>query len=102
MKLDLVWMTHGTDLRFLRPGGHPPLRGTYIKLWAQETLLLTSGYIPELRDYAGHGKRSADPDRPSTRRFNEENDLRSDHDVYKAQLEFLLLRREASDNRTLG
>jgi len=53
MKLDLVSMTHGSDLRFLRPGVHPPLRGTYIKLSAQETLLFTSGYIPEFRAYPG-------------------------------------------------
>jgi hypothetical protein len=53
MNLDLVSMTHGSDLRFLRPGVHPPLRGTYIKLSPHETLLFTSGYIPEFRDYPG-------------------------------------------------
>ncbi len=53
MRLDLVSMTQGSDLRFLRPGVNPPLRGTYIKLSDHETLLFTVGYVPEFRDYPG-------------------------------------------------
>lgn len=53
MKLDLVSMTQGSDLRFFRSGVHPPLRGSYIKLSAQDTLLFTVGYVPEFRDYPG-------------------------------------------------
>jgi len=53
MKLDLVSMTQGSDLRFLRSGVHPPLRGTYVKLSSQETLLFTVGYVPEFGDYPG-------------------------------------------------
>ena len=53
MRLDLLSMTQGSDLRFLRPGVNPPLRGTYIKLSDHETLLFTVGYVPEFRDYPG-------------------------------------------------
>jgi len=53
MKLDLVSLTDGSDIRFLRSGTHPPLRGTYVKLSDQETLLFTVGYVPEFREYPG-------------------------------------------------
>lgn len=52
-KLDLVSIRDGSDIRFLRSGTHPPLRGTYVKLSHQETLLFTIGYIPEFRQYPG-------------------------------------------------
>lgn len=53
MKLDLVSITSGSDLRFFRTGTHPPIRGTYVKLTDRETLLFTVGYIPEFRQYPG-------------------------------------------------
>jgi hypothetical protein len=53
MKLDLVSLTAGSDIRFLRSGTHPPLRGTYVKLSEFETLLFTVGYVPEFRQYPG-------------------------------------------------
>lgn len=53
MKLDLVSVSSGSDLRFFRTGTHPPLRGTYVKLSDQETLLFTVGYVPEFRQYPG-------------------------------------------------
>lgn len=53
MRLDLVSLTSGSDIRFLRTGTHPPLRGTYVKLSDHETLLFTVGYVPEFRQYPG-------------------------------------------------
>lgn len=53
MSLDLVSITAGSDMRFLRSGTHPPLRGTYVKLSDRETLLFTVGYVPEFRQYPG-------------------------------------------------
>jgi hypothetical protein len=53
MKLDLVSLKAGSDIRFLRSGTHPPLRGTYVKLSNRETLLFTVGYVPEYRQYPG-------------------------------------------------
>lgn len=53
MTLDLVSLTAGSDVRFLRTGTHPPLRGTYVKLSDRETLLFTVGYLPEFRQYPG-------------------------------------------------
>lgn len=53
MKIDLVSLTAGSDIRFLRSGTHPPLRGTYVKLSDAETLLFTVGYVPEFRQYPG-------------------------------------------------
>lgn len=53
MTVDLVSLTSGSDIRFLRSGTHPPLRGSYIKLSDSETLLFTVGYIPEFRQYPG-------------------------------------------------
>lgn len=53
MKLDLVSLKALSDLRFLRSGTHPPVRGTCIKLSDQETAVYTVGYIPEFRLYPG-------------------------------------------------
>lgn len=53
MNVDLVSVTEGSDIRFLRSGTHPPLRGTYMKLSERETLLFTVGYVPEFRQYPG-------------------------------------------------
>lgn len=53
MNLDLVSLHIGSDVRFLRSGTHPPLRGTYIKLSERDTLMFTVGYVPEFRQYPG-------------------------------------------------
>jgi hypothetical protein len=53
IKVDLVSLTTGSDIRFLRPGTHPPIRGTYVKLSDRDTLMFTVGYIPDFRDYPG-------------------------------------------------
>ncbi len=53
MKVDLVALSAGSDIRFLRSGTHPPLRGTYIKLADRETVMFTVGYVPEFRQYPG-------------------------------------------------
>jgi hypothetical protein len=101
MKLDLVSMTHGSDLRFLRPGVHPPLRGHLYQTIGPRDAFVHLRLHTRISRLPGREKSSADPDPPSTRGFNEGNDLRGNHGVDKAQLEFLLLRREASDNRAL-
>jgi hypothetical protein len=51
--LDLVALSVGSDIRFLRTGTHPPLRGIYLKLSDPGTLLFTVGYVPEFRRYPG-------------------------------------------------
>lgn len=53
MRVDLVSITAGSDVRFLRSGTHPPLRGTCVKIADRETLLFTVGYVPEFRHYPG-------------------------------------------------
>lgn len=53
IKLDMVALSVASDIRFLRSGTHPPLRGTYIKLSDHETVLFTVGYVPEFRQYPG-------------------------------------------------
>lgn len=53
IRLDLVSLSVGSDVRFLRTGKHPPLRGTCIKISDSHTLLFTVGYIPEFRQYPG-------------------------------------------------
>ncbi len=53
IKLDLVSLSPGSDIRFLRAGTHPPLRGTYVKLSDSNTAMFTVGYIPEFRLYPG-------------------------------------------------
>ncbi len=53
MKLDLVSLNTRSDVRFLRSGTHPPVRGTCVKLSDRETLLFTVGYVPEYRQYPG-------------------------------------------------
>lgn len=52
-KLDLVSINTNPDIRFMRSGAHPPLRGTCIKLSDRETVMFTIGYIPEFRVYPG-------------------------------------------------
>lgn len=53
MILDLVSIGASSDIRFLRIGTHPPLRGTYVKLSHRETMMFTVGYIPEFHQYPG-------------------------------------------------
>lgn len=53
MKIDLVALSTNSDIRFLRSGTHPPLRGTYMKLSERETVMFTVGYVPEFRQYPG-------------------------------------------------
>jgi hypothetical protein len=52
-QLDLVALSVASDIRFLRTGTHPPLRGTCIKLSDRDTMMFTVGYIPEFRQYPG-------------------------------------------------
>lgn len=53
MRLDLVALSTESDIRFMRSGTHPPLRGTCIRLSEQQTAMFTVGYIPEFRLYPG-------------------------------------------------
>lgn len=53
MRFDLVALSTESDIRFMRSGTHPPLRGTCIKLSERETAMFTVGYIPEFRMYPG-------------------------------------------------
>jgi len=43
----------GPRIQFYRPGMYPALRGTYVKLSADDLLLYTVGYVPFLRTYPG-------------------------------------------------
>jgi len=53
LKKDYVTISKNTDLRFLRTGKYPVLRGTMILLTPNQCLLYTSGYIPRIRTYPG-------------------------------------------------
>jgi argonaute-like protein implicated in RNA metabolism and viral defense len=52
-KYDFVSISQNSDLRFLRTGKYPVLRGTLISLTAHEHLLYTTGYTPRVRTYPG-------------------------------------------------
>jgi hypothetical protein len=54
LKKDYVAISRDTDLRFLRTGKYPILRGTIIQLTPNQCLLYTTGYIPRIRTYPGH------------------------------------------------
>ncbi len=54
LKKDYVAISKNTDLRFLRTGKYPILRGTVISLTPNQCLLYTTGYIPRVRTYPGH------------------------------------------------
>ncbi len=54
LKKDYVSISKNTDLRFLRTGKYPILRGTVISLTPNKCLLYTTGYIPRIRTYPGH------------------------------------------------
>lgn len=54
LKKDYVWVSKRTDLRILRTGKYPVLRGTMMSLTPNQCLLYTSGYIPRIRTYPGH------------------------------------------------
>ena len=51
---DFVALTKEYEIKFLRTGKYPILRGTVIPLSRNEYLLYTVGYIPRLRTYPGH------------------------------------------------
>jgi hypothetical protein len=51
---DLVSIRREPDIRFVRTGKYPVLRGTLIQLNENMFLLYSSGYIPRLRTYPGH------------------------------------------------
>jgi hypothetical protein len=50
---DYVTISENTDLRFLRTGKYPVLRGTLISLTQNQHLLYTTGYTPRVRTYPG-------------------------------------------------
>jgi hypothetical protein len=50
---DYVAISKNTDLRFLRTGKYPVLRGTLISLTQNQHLLYTTGYTPRVRTYPG-------------------------------------------------
>ena len=54
LKKDYVAISKNTDLRFLRTGKYPILRGTVISLTPNQCLLYSTGYIPRVRTYPGH------------------------------------------------
>lgn len=51
---DLVSIKRELEIRFVRTGNYPVLRGTMIKLAENTYLLYTSGYTSRLRTYPGH------------------------------------------------
>ena len=52
---DFVTITsRNEEIRFLRKGAYPVLRGTLISLTEHRHILYTSGYIPRIRTYPGH------------------------------------------------
>ena len=53
LQKDYVTISKNTDLRFLRTGKYPVLRGTAILLTANQCLLFTTGYTPRIRTYPG-------------------------------------------------
>jgi len=54
LRKDYVAISKDTDLRFLRTGKYPILRGTIIQLTPNQCLLYTTGYISRIRTYPGH------------------------------------------------
>lgn len=54
LQKDYVAISRNTDLRFLRTGKYPVLRGTVISLTPNQCLLFTTGYTPRIRTYPGH------------------------------------------------
>jgi hypothetical protein len=54
LKKDYVSVSKKTNLRFLRTGKYPVLRGTIASLAPNQCLLYTSGYTPRIRTYPGH------------------------------------------------
>ena len=54
LKKDYVGISKNTNLRALRTGKYPVLRGTLILLTPHEGLLYSSGYTPRIRTYPGH------------------------------------------------
>jgi hypothetical protein len=50
---DLVAISQNSELRFLRTGKYPVLRGTFISLTPNQHLLYTTGYTPRVRTYPG-------------------------------------------------
>jgi hypothetical protein len=54
MAKDYVTISKNVDLRFLRTGKYPVLRGTVISLTSDQHLLYTTGFIPRVRTYPGH------------------------------------------------
>lgn len=54
-KKDFVTIsTRNDEIRFLRKGAYPVLRGTLISLTEHKHILYTSGYVPRIRTYPGH------------------------------------------------
>jgi len=53
LQKDYVTVSKNTDLRFLRTGKYPVLRGTTILLTPNQCLLFTTGYTPRIRTYPG-------------------------------------------------
>jgi hypothetical protein len=53
MLKDYVTISKNVDLRFLRTGKYPVLRGTVISLTPEQHLLFTTGFIPRIRTYPG-------------------------------------------------
>lgn len=53
-KRDFVTISTNHNLRFLRTGIYPVLRGTFISLTHKECLLYTTGYTPRVRTYPAH------------------------------------------------
>jgi hypothetical protein len=54
MAKDYVTISKNVDLRFLRTGKYPVLRGTVVSLTPDQHLLYTTGFIPRVRTYPGH------------------------------------------------
>ena len=50
---DYVAISENVDLRFLRTGKYPVLRGTVISLTPNQHLLYTAGFTPRVRTYPG-------------------------------------------------
>jgi len=50
---DFISISQNSELRFLRTGKYPVLRGTLISLTPNEHLLYTTGYTPRVRTYPG-------------------------------------------------
>ncbi len=50
---DYVTIQRDNDIRFLRTGIYPALRGTMVYLADKKCILYTSGYIPRVRTYPG-------------------------------------------------